>query len=57
MPYRFVNLRTGEVSGPESNPAEVGTLIPEFGTLSRLTGNRVYSIFYLLCTREARQAN
>jgi len=38
MPYRFVNLRTGAVSGPVSNPAEVGTLMLEFGTLSRLTG-------------------
>lgn len=42
MPYRFVNLRTGQTSGPESNPAEIGTLILEFGTLSRLTGKPVY---------------
>jgi Glycosyl hydrolase family 47 len=42
MPYRFVNLRTGRTSGPESNPAEIGTLILEFGTLSRLTGKPVY---------------
>ncbi len=42
MPYRFVNLRTGETSQPNSNPAEVGTLLLEFGTLSRLTGNPVY---------------
>jgi len=39
MPYRFVNLRTGAVSGPVSNPAEIGTLMLEFGTLSRLTGD------------------
>jgi Glycosyl hydrolase family 47 len=39
MPYRFVNLRTGAVSGPVSNPAEVGTLMLEFGTLSQLTGD------------------
>jgi Glycosyl hydrolase family 47 len=39
MPYRFVNLRTGAVSGPVSNPAEVGTLMLEFGTLSKLTGD------------------
>src|SRR5438094_3140091 len=32
MPYRFVNLRTGEVHGSRSNPAEIGTLILEFGT-------------------------
>lgn len=37
MPYRFVNLRTGQTSGAESNPAEIGTLILEFGTLARLT--------------------
>ena len=39
MPYRYVNLRTGKTRGPESNPAETGTLILEFGTLSRLTGD------------------
>jgi hypothetical protein len=37
MPYTFVNLRTGAVSGPRSNPAEIGTLILELGTLSKLT--------------------
>jgi mannosidase alpha-like ER degradation enhancer 2 len=42
MPYRFVNLRTGAVSGPVSNPAEVGTLMLEFGALSKLTGDRRY---------------
>ncbi len=42
MPYRFVNLRTGAVSGPVSNPAEVGTLMLEFGTLSKLTGDTIY---------------
>lgn len=42
MPYRFVNLRTGAVSGPVSNPAEVGTLMLEFGTLSKLTGDQRY---------------
>jgi ER degradation enhancer, mannosidase alpha-like 2 len=42
MPYRFVNLRTGATSGPESNPAEIGTLLLEFGTLSKLTKNPVY---------------
>lgn len=42
MPYRFVNLRTGETRGPRSNPAEIGTLILEFGTLSKLTGKTVY---------------
>ena len=42
MPYRNVNLRTGKTSDAKSNPAEIGTLILEFGTLSRLTGNPVY---------------
>jgi mannosidase alpha-like ER degradation enhancer 2 len=37
MPYRFINLKTGETSGAETNPAEVGTLMLEFGTLGRLT--------------------
>ena len=43
LPYRYVNLKTGKVSKPVSNPAETGTLIIEFGTLSKLTGK---SIFY-----------
>ena len=38
MPYRFVNLRTGAVRDSVSNPAEIGTLMLEFGTLGRLTG-------------------
>src|SRR6266550_3119064 len=42
MPYRFVNLRTGKTSGSKSNPAEIGTLILEFGTLSKLTNKPVY---------------
>lgn len=42
MPYMFVNLKTGEVSGSVSNPAEIGTLLIEFGTLGKLTGNEVY---------------
>jgi mannosidase alpha-like ER degradation enhancer 2 len=42
MPYRYVNLRTGAVTGPVSNPAEIGTLMLEFGTLSRLTGDPRY---------------
>ena len=39
MPYQYVNLRTGKTRGAESNPAETGTLILEFGTLSQLTGD------------------
>lgn len=42
MPYRFVNLKTGKVSGKISNPAEIGSETLEMGTLSRLTGNPVY---------------
>ncbi len=42
MPYRYVNLKTGALSDPNSNPAEIATLMLEFGTLSRLTQNPVY---------------
>jgi mannosidase alpha-like ER degradation enhancer 2 len=42
MPYVFVNLKTGKTRGEVSNPAEIGTLLLEFGTLSKLTGNPVY---------------
>jgi mannosidase alpha-like ER degradation enhancer 2 len=42
MPYVFVNLKTGAVKGVESNPAEIGSLLIEFGTLSKLTGKQVY---------------
>ena len=42
MPYMYVNLRTGKTSGAKSNPAEIGTLLLEFGTLSKLTGKPVY---------------
>ncbi len=42
MPYRYVNLKTGKVSTPISNPAETGTLLIEFGTLSKLTGKPIF---------------
>jgi hypothetical protein len=42
MPYRYVNLKTGAVSGAVSNPAEIGTYLIEYGTLSKHTGNPVY---------------
>lgn len=42
MPYRFVNLKTGNVKDSISNPAEIGTLMLEFGSLSKITGNQVY---------------
>lgn len=42
MPYEYVNLKTGAVRGKTSNPAEIGTLLLEYGTLSKLTGKPVY---------------
>src|ERR1700746_2760887 len=42
MPYVNVNLRTGAVSGEETIPAEIGTLLVEFGTLSKLVGKPTY---------------
>jgi mannosidase alpha-like ER degradation enhancer 2 len=42
MPYMYVNLRTGKVSGAKTNPAEIGTLLLEFGALSKLTRKPVY---------------
>jgi mannosidase alpha-like ER degradation enhancer 2 len=42
MPYVYVNLKTGAVRGTVSNPAEIGTLLMEFGTLSRITGDGRY---------------
>ncbi len=42
MPYMYVNLRTGKTKGSRSNPAEIGTLVLEFGTLAKLTGKPVF---------------
>src|SRR5215212_6661279 len=42
LPYRYVNLKTGKVRGAETNPAEAGTLLIEFGTLGRLTRKPVF---------------
>ncbi len=42
MPYVNVNLKTGAVQDENTNPAEVGTLLIEFGTLSKLTGKPAY---------------
>ncbi len=42
MPYMYVNLKTGAMRGAKSNPAEIGTLLLEFGTLSKLTGKPIY---------------
>src|SRR5436190_12810602 len=38
LPYVYVNLKTGQIRDPKTNPAETGTLLLEFGTLSKLTG-------------------
>jgi len=42
MPYRYVNLQTGKIRDSINNPAEIGTALLEFGTLSKLTGNPIY---------------
>ncbi|MBE0592548.1 MAG: GH92 family glycosyl hydrolase [Gemmatimonadales bacterium] len=42
MPYVRVNLRTGAREWQVNNPAEIGTLMLEFGTLSKLTGDPTY---------------
>jgi ER degradation enhancer, mannosidase alpha-like 2 len=42
MPYEYVNLHTGAVRGTKSNPAEIGSLLIEYGTLARLTGKQEY---------------
>jgi len=42
LPYVYINLRTGQVRDPISNPAETGTLLLEFGTLSKLTGKPIF---------------
>ena len=42
MPYMFVNLKTGKVNGSRTNPAEIGTLVLEFGTLAKLTKRPIF---------------
>ena len=42
MPYRFVNLKTHKTRGRFTNPAEIGTYVLEYGTLSPLTGDPKY---------------
>ncbi|MGW7378160.1 glycoside hydrolase family 47 protein [Streptomyces sp. NPDC054794] len=41
-PYRYVNLRTGAVSGNQVPLAEIGSNITELGWLSQLTGDQGY---------------
>ena len=43
FPFRFINLKTGSVRDAETNPAEIGTFLPEWGTLSKLTGDPRYA--------------
>jgi hypothetical protein len=60
MPYRFVHLQTGQARDSINNPAEIGTLMMEFGQLSKHTGNKKYydaakkAIMYLYEKRSAR---
>ncbi len=42
MPYRYVHLQTGKTRDGINNPAEIGTLMMEFGKLSKLSGNHRY---------------
>ncbi len=42
MPYRYVHLQTGKTRDSLNNPAEIGTSLLEFGTLSKLTGDPVF---------------
>ena len=42
LPYVYVNLHTGQVRDAITNPAETGTLLLEFGTLSKLTSKPVF---------------
>ncbi len=42
LPYVMVNLRSGRASDSATNPAETGTLLLEFGALSKLTGEPRY---------------
>jgi len=49
MPYMYVNLRTGKTEESRSNPAEIGTLLLEFGTLASHVGGGIDSHYeYLL---------
>jgi mannosyl-oligosaccharide alpha-1,2-mannosidase len=43
MPYRFINLRTGVPREAVTSPADIATYLPEWGTLSRLTGDPRYA--------------
>jgi ER degradation enhancer, mannosidase alpha-like 2 len=40
LPYEYVNLRSGKVRGTRTNPAETGSLLLEFGTISMRQSGR-----------------
>ena len=42
MPWRYIHLQTGAVRDSINNPAEIGTLMMEFGKLTTITGNSRY---------------
>ena len=42
MPWRYIHLQTGKVRDSINNPAEIGTLMLEYGKLAKLTGNQKY---------------
>lgn len=42
MPFRYVHLQTGATRDPLNNPAEIGTLMLELGTVSKITGDPKY---------------
>ena len=48
IPYRMINLKTGAKSGNITNPCEVGSMMLEYGMLSKLTGDNRY---YEACKR------
>ncbi len=43
MPWRLVNLKTGVGRESVTSPADIATYLPEWGTLSRLTGDPRYA--------------
>ncbi|RPH31936.1 MAG: glycoside hydrolase family 47 protein [Bacteroidales bacterium] len=42
LPYRYVNLKTGAVRDSISNPAELGTYVLEYATLSSITKKPIF---------------
>jgi len=50
MPFRYINLKTGQTRDPRSNPAEIATCLLEFGKLTQLTQD---SVFYKTAKKAA----